>query len=134
MLNQDICYLYDSIAVYSSYGGIVFAEEEGRNIAKALGPKNKVPTPFLSILHFREFTDWPAQVAILLNQYVQCFVLVALQRLLMTLTVTFEQNIALIKASGLLSTGSTVDEAGFLFGLLDRGCAIQIQYVKYICL
>lgn len=42
MLNQDICYLYDSIAVYSSYGGIVFAEEEGKNIARALGLKNKV--------------------------------------------------------------------------------------------
>lgn len=42
MLNQDICYLHNSIAVYSSYGGIVFAEEEGRNIARALGPKNKV--------------------------------------------------------------------------------------------
>jgi ribulose-5-phosphate 4-epimerase/fuculose-1-phosphate aldolase len=42
MLNQDICDLYDSIAVYASYGGIVFAEEEGRNIAKALGEKNKV--------------------------------------------------------------------------------------------
>lgn len=42
MLNQDICYLYDSIAVYSSYGGIVFAAEEGQNIARALGPKNKV--------------------------------------------------------------------------------------------
>lgn len=27
----------------------------------------------------------------------------------------------------MLSTGSTVDEAGFLFGLLDRGCAIQLQ-------
>ena len=26
-----------------------------------------------------------------------------------------------------MSTGSTVDEAGFLFGLLDRGCAIQLQ-------
>jgi hypothetical protein len=52
-LNQDICYLYDSIAVYSSYGGIVFAEEEGRNIAKALGPKNKVLTlSFTS--HFTE--------------------------------------------------------------------------------
>ena len=45
MLHQDICYLYGSIAVYSSYGGIVFAEEEGRNIAKALGPKNKVGHP-----------------------------------------------------------------------------------------
>jgi hypothetical protein len=59
MLNQDICYLYDSIAVYSSYGGIVFAEEEGRNIAKALGPKNKVATPFLSISHFRELLTNP---------------------------------------------------------------------------
>lgn len=76
MLNQDICTLYDSIAVYSDYGGIVFASEEGKNIAKSLGTKNKV--------------------AILLNH-------------------------------GLLSTGSTVDEAGFLFGLLDRGCAIQLQ-------
>ncbi|TVY83807.1 Meiotically up-regulated protein [Lachnellula suecica] len=76
MLSQDICTLYDSIAVYNSYGGIVFAEEEGKNIARALGPKNKA--------------------AILLNH-------------------------------GLLSTGSTVDEAGFLFGLLDRGCAMQLQ-------
>jgi len=75
MLNQDICLLHNSIAVYNSYGGIVFAAEEGRNIARALGPKNKT--------------------AILLNH-------------------------------GLLSTGSTVDEAGFLFGLLDRGCAIQL--------
>jgi len=76
MLNQDICYLYNSIAVYSSYGGIVFASEEGQNIARALGPTNKV--------------------AILLNH-------------------------------GLLSTGATVDEAGFLFGLLDRGCEIQLR-------
>jgi len=76
MLNQDICTLYDSIAVYAEYGGIVFAEEEGRNIARALGTKNKVAT--------------------LLNH-------------------------------GLLSTGATVDEACFLFGLLDRGCAIQLQ-------
>lgn len=42
MLNQDICYLYNSVAVYAEYGGIVFAEEEGKNIAKALGPSNKV--------------------------------------------------------------------------------------------
>ncbi|PBP21302.1 arad-like aldolase/epimerase [Diplocarpon rosae] len=76
MLNQDICSLYNSVAVYNEYGGIVFAEEEGKNIAKALGKTNKV--------------------AILMNH-------------------------------GLLSTGSTVDEAGFLFGLLDRGCAIQLQ-------
>jgi ribulose-5-phosphate 4-epimerase/fuculose-1-phosphate aldolase len=76
MLSQDICSLYDAIAVYDEYEGIVFAEEEGRNIARALGTKNKA--------------------AILLNH-------------------------------GLLSTGSTVDEAGFLFGLLDRGCAMQLQ-------
>ncbi|CAG8979304.1 hypothetical protein HYALB_00002427 [Hymenoscyphus albidus] len=76
MTCQDLCTLYDSIAVYSSYGGIVFAADEGKNIAASLGTKNKV--------------------AILLNH-------------------------------GLLSTGSTVDEAGFLFGLLDRGCAIQLQ-------
>ena len=27
---------------------------------------------------------------------------------------------------GLLTVGHTVDEAGFLFGLLDRGCRIQL--------
>lgn len=43
MLTQDICTLYDSIAVYASYGGVALAAEEGRNIAKALGEKNKVP-------------------------------------------------------------------------------------------
>ena len=50
MINQDICDLHDSIAVYSDYGGIVFAGEEGQNIARALGPKNKVcyPTVLLS--------------------------------------------------------------------------------------
>jgi ribulose-5-phosphate 4-epimerase/fuculose-1-phosphate aldolase len=51
MINQDICDLYDAIAVYNEYGGIVFAEEEGKNIARALGVKNKVsiyPPPSLS--------------------------------------------------------------------------------------
>ncbi|KAI8624037.1 class II aldolase [Xylariaceae sp. FL1651] len=28
---------------------------------------------------------------------------------------------------GLLTVGATVDEAGFMFGLLDRACAIQLQ-------
>ena len=41
MLNQDICNFYNAHAVYAEYGGIVFAEEEGRNIAKALGTTNK---------------------------------------------------------------------------------------------
>jgi len=93
MLNQDICYLYNAIAVYAEYGGIVFAEEEGKNIALSLGTKNKVPIFSLPI---HEIKTYITQVAILLNH-------------------------------GLLSTGSTVDEAGFLFGLLDRGCAIQLQ-------
>ena len=53
MLNQDICYLYNAIAVYAAYGGIVFAEEEGKNIARSLGDKNKArlftkPKPHLS--------------------------------------------------------------------------------------
>lgn len=34
---------------------------------------------------------------------------------------------AILMNHGLLTVGSTVDEAGFLFGLLDRGCAIQLQ-------
>jgi len=76
MLSQDICNFHNAQAVYASYGGIVFAEEEGQNIAKALGAKSKG--------------------AILMNH-------------------------------GLLTVGSTVDEAGFLFGLLDRGCAMQLE-------
>lgn len=28
---------------------------------------------------------------------------------------------------GLLTVGHTVDEAGFMFGLLDRGCRIQLD-------
>jgi ribulose-5-phosphate 4-epimerase/fuculose-1-phosphate aldolase len=76
MLHQDICTLHNHVAVHTSYDGIVFASEEGRNIARSLGAAHKV--------------------AILMNH-------------------------------GLLSTGKTVDEAGFLFGLLDRSCAIQLQ-------
>lgn len=37
------------------------------------------------------------------------------------------EQVAILLNHGLLSTGSTVDEAGFLFGLLDRGCAIQLK-------
>ncbi len=76
MLTQDVCNFYGAHAVYAAYGGIVFAEEEGRRIAQALLPAHKA--------------------AILLNH-------------------------------GLLTVGATVDEAGFLFGLLDRSCAIQLQ-------
>ncbi|OBT56276.1 hypothetical protein VE04_02500 [Pseudogymnoascus sp. 24MN13] len=63
-------------AVYAEYGGIVFAEEEGRNIARALGEGNKG--------------------VILMNH-------------------------------GLLTVGHTVDEAGYMFGLLGRGEARQLD-------
>lgn len=76
MLNQDICNFHNALAVYSNYGGIVFGEDEGVNIAKAMGKT--------------------AKGAILLNH-------------------------------GLLTVGHTVDEAGFMFGLLDRGCRVQLD-------
>ncbi|KAK4047477.1 hypothetical protein OIV83_005389 [Microbotryomycetes sp. JL201] len=41
MLTQDACMFYDNLSVYNSFGGIVLAADEGANIAKALGPKNK---------------------------------------------------------------------------------------------
>lgn len=50
MLNQDICNFYGSLAVYADYGGIVFAQDEGRNIAKALGSQNKVLLAYCSCL------------------------------------------------------------------------------------
>ncbi|KAH8677478.1 class II aldolase [Xylariales sp. PMI_506] len=34
---------------------------------------------------------------------------------------------AILMNHGLLTVGDTVDEAGFMFGLLDRGCQIQLQ-------
>ncbi|GAA5971378.1 hypothetical protein JCM11641_008329 [Rhodosporidiobolus odoratus] len=42
ILTQDACLFYDNQAVYKSFGGIVLAQAEGENIAKALGPKNMV--------------------------------------------------------------------------------------------
>lgn len=76
MIQQDICDVYGTLAVDNEYGGIVTAEQEGQNIAKALGPKGKA--------------------ALLMNH-------------------------------GLVSVGSTVDEASFLFGLVDRSCDIQLR-------
>ena len=76
MITQDICDLYGVLAVDNEYAGIVTAEQEGRQIARALGPKGKA--------------------AILLNH-------------------------------GLISVGQTVDEASFLFGLVDRSCEIQLR-------
>ncbi|KAF3491728.1 aldolase [Arthroderma uncinatum] len=74
MLNQDVCKFYNAHSVYSSYGGVVLAEEEGVLIAKALGD---------------------GKAAILMNH-------------------------------GLLSVGGTVDEAAYLFGVLERSCQSQL--------
>lgn len=41
MLNQDSCMFYDDLAVYSNFGGVVFAKEEGGKLAAALGPRHK---------------------------------------------------------------------------------------------
>ncbi|GAA5979014.1 hypothetical protein JCM5350_004206 [Sporobolomyces pararoseus] len=41
LLTQDSCIFYDNLAVYSNFGGIVLAQEEGENIAAALGPKHR---------------------------------------------------------------------------------------------
>lgn len=76
MITQDICDVYGTLAVDDEYLGIVTAEQEGQNIAKALGPRGKA--------------------ALLMNH-------------------------------GLVSVGYTVDEASFLFGLVDRSCEIQLK-------
>ncbi|EMC93432.1 hypothetical protein BAUCODRAFT_75677 [Baudoinia panamericana UAMH 10762] len=41
MLNQDSCMFYDDLAIYNNFGGVVFAAEEGKRIATALGPRHK---------------------------------------------------------------------------------------------
>jgi ribulose-5-phosphate 4-epimerase/fuculose-1-phosphate aldolase len=41
MLNQDSCMFYDDLSVYAAFGGVVFAPEEGKKIAAAMGPRNK---------------------------------------------------------------------------------------------
>lgn len=41
MLNQDSCMFFEDLAVYTNFGGVVFAKEEGQHIADALGPTKK---------------------------------------------------------------------------------------------
>jgi ribulose-5-phosphate 4-epimerase/fuculose-1-phosphate aldolase len=41
MLNQDSCMFYDDLEVCTSFGGVVFAKEEGARFADALGPTKK---------------------------------------------------------------------------------------------
>ncbi|KAG6830934.1 hypothetical protein H0H92_013862 [Tricholoma furcatifolium] len=72
---QDSCVLYDNLSVYENFGGVVRAYEEGRNIAEALGPKNKT---------------------------------------------------CILQNHGLLSLGTTVDEAAFLFTRLEKQCQTML--------
>ncbi|PWN49838.1 arad-like aldolase/epimerase [Violaceomyces palustris] len=41
MTTQDSCSFYGQVALYENFGGVVLAEEEGQNIANALGKNNK---------------------------------------------------------------------------------------------
>ncbi|KAH8177912.1 hypothetical protein LIA77_02994 [Sarocladium implicatum] len=41
MLNQDSCMFYDDLSVYAAFGGVVFAPEEGKKIADAMGSYKK---------------------------------------------------------------------------------------------
>ena len=41
MISQDACIFYNDHSVYSDFGGVVFEDDEGARIAKALGPKNR---------------------------------------------------------------------------------------------
>lgn len=76
MLNQDVTYFYgDAQAVYGEFGGVVFTEEEGERLARALGPKGKA---------------------------------------------------MILRNHGLLSVGHTVDEACYLYTLMERSCQVQL--------
>ncbi|KAF2011179.1 arad-like aldolase/epimerase [Aaosphaeria arxii CBS 175.79] len=77
MINQDICYMYgEAQGVYEDFGGIVFEEEEGRKLARALGEKGKG---------------------------------------------------LVLKNHGLLTVGGTVDEAAYLYTLMERSAEVQLM-------
>ncbi|KAJ5792647.1 Meiotically protein [Penicillium pulvis] len=76
MLTQDACNLYGRIGLYEDHAGIALSQEEGRQIAQALGKDN-----FACIL----------------------------------------QN------HGLLTVGTTVDEAAILYSMLENSCHSQLM-------
>ena len=41
IMQQDACLFHDNLSVYGNYGGIVLSDQEGKNIANALGPRNQ---------------------------------------------------------------------------------------------
>ncbi|KAM7223177.1 meiotically up-regulated gene 14 protein [Rhypophila decipiens] len=76
MISQDVCkFMGEAHAVYETYGGVVLVEEEGKNIARALGPKGKG---------------------------------------------------VILKNHGLLTVGGTVDEAAWLFDVMEGACRDQL--------
>ncbi|KAJ3538595.1 hypothetical protein NM208_g5835 [Fusarium decemcellulare] len=76
MLNQDACNVFGKLGVYEDHGGIALAKDEGRAIAKALGPTNAA---------------------------------------------------CILQNHGLITCGTTVDEAAFLFYNLDQSCKAQLM-------
>ena len=42
MITQDACKFYNDCAIYTNFRGVVLDEEEGRNIANAIGDKKAV--------------------------------------------------------------------------------------------
>ncbi|KAF5680871.1 fuculose-phosphate aldolase [Fusarium heterosporum] len=75
MLNQDACIFHNDHSVYSDFGGVVFEDDEGARIAKALGLTNR---------------------SVILQNH------------------------------GILTAGGTVDEAAYLFTLMERTCEVQL--------
>lgn len=75
IINQDACIFWNNHSVYSSFGGVVFDDQEGARLASALGPTNR---------------------AVILQNH------------------------------GLLTVGGTVDEAAYLYSLMERTCEVQL--------
>lgn len=74
MINQDVCMFYKSHGVYTDFGGVALEEQEGIDIANALGNGKGI----------------------------------------------------ILQNHGLLTVGTTVDEAAYLFCLMERSCECQI--------
>lgn len=75
IINQDACIFRNNQSVYSSFGGVALAADEGLRIAEALGPTSRT---------------------------------------------------VILQNHGLLTAGSTVDEAAYLFTLMERTCKVQL--------
>jgi ribulose-5-phosphate 4-epimerase/fuculose-1-phosphate aldolase len=75
MITQDACNFYGKCSVYDDHGGIALAQDEGKQIAKALG----------------------------------------------------DNMACILQNHGLLTVGTTVDEAAFLFYSLDKACHSQLM-------